>query len=291
MHPSATLLPLCLLIALPAAYATTTAEDDMNKALMPHATLATSGAKVLVHRARLQGTPGANGLWKKAADELRRAVQSCVANLGANKVPVKPPKVFPEYSISLREDIYAAANRSIKYTHTLGYSLNAADCSLIETKQARAELVSDAGTCDIDLDLKTASGVCDARAHASAPAVRPFTPNAQQQAQAAAMPAEMRAMLKNMEAKQAGTGAKKTILGLSCDVLPVMGTDTMCVATGGSFSLKPGAGAGVMRVLPLDYAVGGFALRAVDARLDDSVSASVFTPHLAGGFTITKDAP
>lgn len=281
---------------MPHAGAATTAEEDMNKALMPHAALGASGPAVLVHRVRLQGTPGANATYQGMVENLRRDVQQCVAALKASGTPVHPPKQWPDYMISVREDIYASANRSITYTHNLGYVVNHKDCSLTETMIHRARLESNAGACDIDLGEKTASGVCDAKAHANAPAFRADkATDAQEKALAAharnGMSPEMAAMMKGITGpKIGGTGVKKTILGLSCEVYNGVNDDTTCLATGGSFVLLPTPGRGLARSLPLEITTrAGFSLKAVDARLDDKVSAAIFTPHLNGGFAINKE--
>lgn len=291
------LAAVLLLCPLQMASAATRAEDDMNKALMPHATLGGSGATVLVHHARLQGTPGANAQWKAQAQALRGQVQQCVAALSKSGMPVHPPTVWPEYSVSVREDSYGANNRSITYTHALGYKVDTRDCSLLESKSSHALLVSDAGACNIDLIEKTASGQCDAKAHANAAPLRAMKPTAAQKAQgdlamSGGMGPEMAAMLKQLQGTQGGsTGVRKSVAGLSCEVFSGLGEATVCVATGGSFSLLPSTNMNALRYLALESTNQGFSLTAVDAHLDARVSAAVFLPHLAGGFAINKEAP
>jgi len=301
LGPQLSKSPLFLFLLLPLlpAAAATPAEETMNKALMPHATLSANGPKVLVHRVRLQGHPEANAEQKALVDGLRRSVAQCSANLATSGTPVRPPKVWPEYMISVRTDTYAAANRSITYTRNLGYTLNLKDCSLTEKEIYRAELVSNAGACNIDLIEKTASGVCDATLHETAATPRNTAPTPEQaataeRARSGAMGPEMAAMMKRMAGQMGGpSGVKKTILGLHCDVFDMPGQNegaSTCLATGGSFTVLPAPGPGLQRSLPLETrSRHGFSLKAVDARLDDSVNAAVFTPHLAAGFAITRE--
>ncbi|HEU4776684.1 MAG TPA: hypothetical protein VFS95_07635 [Telluria sp.] len=289
------LLLACMLGPVPYAAAATPAEDAMNQAPMPHAKLGGNGPQVLVHWARLQGTPGANAPWKAQAQALREDVQRCVAAQTRNGQPVHPPTAWPDYSVSVREDTYGAINRSITYTRGLAYLVNGADCSLIESKTSRARLVSNAGACDINLIDKTASGECDVQAHAKAAPPRTMQPTEEQkkfaeQARNGGMGPEMAAMFKQMEGMTGGaTGVRKTIAGLACEVFSQGAQLSACLATGGSFSLLPSSKVGVLRYLALETTSQGFGLTAVEARLDQRVSAALFAPHLAGGFTITKE--
>ena len=290
--------PLALALALgplAPAGAATPAEDTMNQSPMPHAKLGGNGPQVLVHWARLQAAPGANAVWKTQAQALRQDVQRCVAAQTKNGMPVHPPTAWPDHSVSVREDSYGAANRSITYTRGLFYLVNWVDCSLIENKTSSARLVSDAGACVINLIDKTASGECDVQAHAKAAPPRPMQPTAEQkkfaeQARNGGMGPEMAAMFKKMEGMNGGaTGVRKTIAGLECEVFSHSAQLSACLATGGSFSLRPDSKVGVLRYLALETTSQGFSLQAVDARLDQQVGAAVFAPHLAGGFSITKD--
>ena len=258
--------------------ATTGAEDSMKSAPLPHTVLPSSGARVKVHRVRLLGYLEGKPDNAAALASLKKDVSRCVANLGGNGVPTTPVRAWPDYLISLREDMYAAPNRTITYSFGIGYSLNLRDCSLAETVSSRAELVSMRGRCEIDLLAKTATGDCDARTHAEAPAP-PHMP-------AGAMNLKQ---LKAMGLTPSGTGVTKVILGVSCEIhkqLPQLDDGgTMCLGTGGTFPVTLGPYAGLLMESRSRIS---YNMTAREAKLDDQVGAAIFTPWLAAGFHIIK---
>ncbi len=278
------------------AIAATPAEVAMNKAPMPHALLSASGQKTIVHLARVQG------FFKSALEpdeelaQLRTSVESCIRS--RKGVRLNPPKIWPQYKISVREDVYIAANRSITYSREIGYGIDYADCSLLEVQNSRADLESALGACQIDLVAKTATGKCDANGHAHAPAPVRLKPQSPAEAVAAAvksgMAPELAASLKkSLYLMGEPTGMKKTVLGLHCDVwnMPLQDADTgtICLATGGkAFPVTSGTHGG-QTVLNLESRVGQNVTKAaVEARLDETVPAAVFAPYLAAGFSVNK---
>jgi hypothetical protein len=252
-----------------------------------------------VHWVRLQGYFDGTKGHAAMLDELKEGVQICIRAAQLAGRPTRPPQVWPEYVHSNQSDTYDAPNRTITYGTTLLYTVNHADCSLVENRRVVAKLASSKGFCDIDFTNKTAHGVCDARAHVEAPAISHRSPQAPiSGAGGAAANAQMQATLAAMEKamKEFGptsTGERKTIAGIECDVFKhVLGTDgTSCISSAGSFTswhAGPGStGSGMALELS---AVGGLNARAVKAQLDASVNAAVFGPYLDGGFQITNNA-
>jgi len=277
------------------ASATTENETSVSNSPMPHEKLGVGQESVKVHWVRLQGHVDGKIGHAALLDELKAAVQKCVrAPVGGQS---RPPRVWPDYVESIQSDTYAAANRAITYTTTLMYGLNPKDCSLLETRAVVAKLASNWGSCEIDFINKTAHGVCDARAHADAPAVvhvglhgpvpdgRAGVANAPSQAALAAMEKAM---------KQFGpvkTGERKTIAGIECDLQTNSLFGTVCISREGSFVGWPGgpeaSGSGMK--LELTNA-GGVDARAIKAQLDATVNAAVFAPYLADGFQVKNIA-
>ncbi|MES2319829.1 MAG: hypothetical protein V4631_20310 [Pseudomonadota bacterium] len=277
MNKSLCMMALCLAPMLDSG-AATGAEDSMKSAPLPHTLLPASGARAQVHRVRLFGYLEGKPDNAATLASLKKDVGRCVANLGGNGVATKPVKAWPEYMISLREDIYAESNRTIAYSYGIGYSLNARDCSLTETISSRAELVSLRGRCEVDLLAKTASGECDARLHAEAP-VPPRMDTANPMAKQFAA----------MGLTPTATGVVKTVLGVACEVhkQPRQLDDgaTLCLGTGGSFPVTLGPYAGLLME---SRSRTSYNMTAREAKLDDKVSAAVFTPWLSAGFHIIK---
>lgn len=275
------------------ANATTENETAVSNSPMPHEKLGAGRESVKVHWVRLQGHAVGKTGHAALLDELKAGVQQCVrAPLGGQS---RPPKVWPDYVESIQSDTYAAANRAITYTTTLMYGLNPKDCSLLEIRAVEAKLTSTRGNCKIDFIHKTAHGVCDARAHADAPAevhIGPHAPVPDGRAGAANAPSQAALAAMEKAMKQFGpikTGGRKTIAGIECDVQtnPLFGT--VCVSRGGSFVGWPAdpKAAGSSMNLELTN-VGGVDARAVKAQLDATVNAAVFAPYLADGFKVTN---
>ena len=282
------------------ANARTPAEDKVFNAPMPHETINGKGASAKVHRVQLNGYLEGNPDNQTGLSSLKQEVQKCVDHHRKSGAPIKPVEAWPEFLLSLRQDIYSSVNRSIEYSSGMMYGLvDYSDCSLLEYPNSRAELVSSKGRCSMDLILKTARGVCDANAHADAMAPPPLPSEAERSAsfqKAAADPrtAAMAASIQHALASIGGpTGERKTILGLECDVGYQTGTGggTLCFARGGSFvSARTAGNPGELGILLEIESKYGYKMKAVNAKLDTEVNSSVFAPYLNGGFTIENRA-
>ncbi len=293
-------LAAAVLAALTAqGHASTLVEDKIFSAPMPHTLLEQSGPTVKVHRVRLQGLMGSEADNATALAKLHQDVQQCVAERARQGMPTKPPQRWPDFILSARRDSYFARNRAIVYSHGSAHLLNTLDCSLIESDVATAALVSSKGTCNIDLIHKTASGACDAGAHADAIAVamhhRPSeteTNQALQKLAADPKTAAMAAAMRRMVPPEAthGTGQHKTILGIDCEVWNQMGgpdTGTVCLAHGGSFQPAISARNPVEAGIELEFlSKRGANMKAIDAQLDADVNSAVFAPYLADGYVV-----
>ncbi|MRX11422.1 hypothetical protein GJ697_26715 [Pseudoduganella sp. FT25W] len=297
-HPIARLCGASLLLlAACAAGATTTQEEQLFKSPSPHQALS-GGAMVRVHRARLDGYSDLGGGNAAAVAALKQEVQACVASHRGGQV--KPPSAWPDYRSATRTDEYVAANRRIVYTSGVGYVVHPGDCSLISEVVASATLSSDQGSCQIDLNHKTARGNCDRGGHADAPQPRPPGPGKDEvlrQMERNPALAAMAAQMKQMRQYDlVRTGEQRTIQGARCEVWrqPVPGSSnvgTFCYATGGAF-VPYGVRDGRLGGLLIDSATtGGLQLKAVEVKLDTQVSSAVFTPYLAAGFTLEKEQP
>jgi hypothetical protein len=286
---------LCLALLCGAcAHATSPQEHTIFSAPMPHQVYA-GGAAVKVHRVRLDGYLGSAQDDAAALAALRDQVQSCTKSLAGSGRPLHPPTEWPDHASSRREDNYAAANRTIRYSSVAGYVVNPGDCSLLSEVVSRAELVSRKGVCRIDLVKKTANGECDPSGHADAPVPPHNAPPQDQLAKriAASNPALAAAMKSVAALSATRTGQQRNILGARCEVwIQPIGTngdkDTQCFAVGGSFLPSQAINQEGQGGLLLDNdSTHGLMLKAVDVRMDTSVGNSVFTPYAAGGYAIS----
>ena len=279
------------------ANARTAAEDKLFNAPMPHEALNNKGEQVKVHRSRLEGYLEGKPDNQTRLLELKQEVQKCVAHHRESGAPIKPIEAWPEFLLSMRDDTYSSANRSIRYSSGVAYGfMDINDCSLLEYPNSRAELVSSKGRCTMDLILKTARGVCDANAHSDA-VVPPRLPsetelNARMKKMAvdpstAAMVASAQRLLALTGTR---TGEKKTILSLECDIWDQSGIleeATVCLVQGGSFIASPVTGKrGTFNLMLEMRSKYGIKMKAVDAKLDTEVNSGVFAPYLGGGFII-----
>ncbi len=272
------LCTLALLVAAGDSGATTAAEEAMRNAPLPHTLLANTQARATVHRVSLLGYLDTKPDDAATLAMLKADVARCVANRGGKGGPVAAVKAWPEHVMSLREDIYAASNRTITYSHALFYTLDAATCGLSESVSSKAELVSQHGSCSVDLAAKTAVGDCDGSAHAKAPVAPPMPAGGAQMKQLAAMGLMVTA-----------TGVRKTVLGVSCEIhkLPrqLDADGTACLGSGGSFPVSVGPDGGLLMERRSHV---GYTMAAREAKLDDQIGAAIFTPWLAGGFRVLK---
>ena len=293
------LLSACLFLIGSRAGATTEAENTRANAPMPHQKLGAGGAMVKVHFTRLDGY--LEGRPDNAAQlaEMKAEAQKCVRQHQETGRPTNPPRAWPDFVLSGRTDRYSSANRTIAYQFGLTYGINQTDCSLLEIASASARLVSSIGNCEIDLLKKTANGACDAQAHANARLplrvaassladVEEALRKAPNNPGLAALAAVMR------QHPPGGTGERKTILGLECEVWknPLDPDGTNCLSRGGSFTAPDSNGEKNQSTMTLEMtSVAGIKMHAVEAKLDTMVNGAVFAPYLAGGFTITNKGP
>jgi len=283
------------LLTCMAAEARTALEDEIFKASMPHAALDPRGEVVKVHRVQLNGYFEGKPKNDTRLAAIKQEVQQCVKALRATGRATNPPSEWPDYLIGQRQDIYLAANRSVRYVTGTTYIVNYQDCSLLESTSARAELQSSKGACSIDLVKKTAKGLCDATGHSDAkikmPPAKPGGMGAAGMPPGMTLDPKMVAMAQSlMSANDSRTGEKKTISGLQCDVWNQAGgaeNGTICLASGGSFVPSRMAGVQAHAGLTLQaHSEHGYKLDAVQAQLDDQVNARIFTPYLDSGFSI-----
>ncbi|PHV04090.1 hypothetical protein CSQ96_27655 [Janthinobacterium sp. BJB412] len=295
--PARLSLPFAIVCVLAlSAKATTQAEDDVNKAPMPHQSLGSHGALVKVHLVSLRGYMEGSPNDATRLAKLQAEVQACVQRNQARGLPSRPPHALPDHVISERMDTYSSINRTIHYVSGLAYTVNPLDCSLLETMRSTADLFSRSGTCKIDLREKTAHGACDGGAQASArPPTRPPAPSGAQMAaferRAATDPAAAALVAAMRNHPQAGTGVRKSILGLECDVWPnpLDPDGSVCISRGGSFVAAHAAGGLTQSSMELEMdSKAGVKMVATEAKLDVMVNGAVFAPYLAGGFHITN---
>lgn len=277
------------------ADAATDMENEINKAPMPHEAHGASGAMVKVHlvstRGYLEGHPGN----ATTLASMRREVDDCVRRNQERGLPSKPPRAWPEHVNSSRIDTYSAINRTIRYISGLAYAVDQRDCSLFELRSSTAKLHSVKGTCDIDFLEKTAHGACDAsgQADAAPPKRLPNLTMAQIEAaerNAANNPAMAILAAATRRYPNTGTGERKTIAGLECEVWPhpFDPTGTVCLSRGGSFVAEIVSGEFHHSGMGLEItSIAGIKSRAILAKLDTLVSNAVFTPYLAGGIQVS----
>lgn len=279
-------------LACAQAFATTEGETQLANLPLPHEHLGTGANPVQVHWTRLRGyfedARGHAGM----LDELKAQVRSCVqAAQQAGRVS-RPPQLWPEYVSILQRDTYDSVNRSISYATTLLYTVNPADCSLVENRRTVATLSSTKGVCEIDLGEKKAHGFCDARAHAAA---APLTRTGHPVSSAGSIKpplisrAAQEALDKAMKQTPGRTGESKIIAGIKCEVWRSAfdPNGSACLSVGGSFVASHAAL--WLNGSSMELEIGstlGLNLRAVKAALDAKVNPAVFAPHLSDGFDL-----
>lgn len=290
-------IPFAIICVLAlSAKATTQAEDDINKAPMPHQLLGANANLVKVHLVSLRGYMEGSPDDATRLAKLQAEVQACVQRNQARGLPSKPPRAWPAHLNSERMDTYSSVNRTIHYGSGLAYTVNPLDCSLMETMHSTADLFSRKGTCKIDLREKTAHGACDAIAQADArPPTRLPAPTGVQIAalerRATSEPAVAALLAAMRSHPQAGTGVRKSILGLECEVWPnpLDPDGSVCLSRGGSFIAAHAAGGLTQSSMEMEMtSKTGVKLHATEAKLDVMVNGAVFAPYLAGGFHITN---
>ena len=279
------------------ARAMTPAEEALLKTPMPHEKFQVTESLVKVHYVRLQGYLEGNPSNAIRLAQLKEAVKACLHWHEKEGREVHPPTTWPDFLQRSREDVYYASNRSIRYLTTIAYDVNQEDCSLYENITQSADLVSMSGSCDIDLKARSAKGYCPANGHASAPVKRAGpTVMADEALKQMAVDPRMAATVENirkvLKESSTGTGRKREILGLECEVWDqpaVPGGGTACFTKAGSFvpsvSARNQGEAGMLVELDTKF---GFKMKAVSAKVDTTVSSVVFVPYQQAGFTFMK---
>jgi len=289
---------LALWTGLSDAGATTPAEVAMNNAPMPHVSLR-GEPKIRVHLARIQGFREGVPDRQTHMAMLRRDVEQCVARRRRDGMAANPPSPWPDYATSIRKDGYVSGNREITYLRLINYVMVREDCSLHEALSHSANLVSNSGTCTIDLIKKTARGFCDAHGHAHAPPPiknKPLTAEqaaTMEKARNGGMGAAMAEAMRKMDAHKNGPHPMKTLLGVRCEVMRSPGNsdpaENSCIILGVPFDFMASSHTGIVPAIELEArSRHGFNLDPVEARADAEVDPAVFTPYLAGGFAITR---
>ena len=280
--------------------AATQEEQTLASARAPHQVYAGAGAKVKVHRARLDGYFMSQAGSDAMVARLKKDVAKCLAS-NRPASGLKHTVDWPTYAISARVDEYMAANRSIRYQSGVAYVMHPADCGLIGEITSTATLTSARGICQIDLVKKIAEGDCDSSGHANAPIPKRPAMSADETIRKmaanpamAAAAAQMKAM---REFQPIRTDEYRNVLWARCDVWrqKLQGsndTATFCYASGASFVAAGAPEDGGPGSLQLDIDnPQGFRQKAVDVKFDTEVSSAVFTPYNGAGFSIKKRAP
>lgn len=289
---------LCFFCAGP-IQAATPAEEKLFRAPMPHEHMGAGTGSVRVHHVRLQGYLEGNPSNQVRLAQLKADVSACISRHQAAGGSARLTTKWPDFILASREDIYYAENRTIQYSTVIGYSLNPADCSLIENVSQTADLVSSNGACNVDLVTRTAKGYCSADGHATAkvsgtrlPAAPAGDEALKQLASDPRMAAAVASIQKVLASSNTATAKTRVILGLECEVWDhpaAPGGGNACYTKKGSFipSRAAGreAGAGVMLDFDSRY---GFKMKAVSAKLDANVSPTVFVPYKQPGFTVSR---
>lgn len=277
--------------------ATTPAEEMLLKAPMAHEKFLTRGDSVQVHYVRLQGHLEGNPSNAIRLEQLKETVRACLLHRETEGKEVRPPTTWPDFLQRSREDVYYATNRSIRYLTSVAYDVNQEDCSLYENITLSADLVSMAGSCDVDLKAKNAKGYCPADGHASAPVKRagPTVMADEALKQMAADPrlaAAVANIRKALKESSTATGRKREILGFECEIWSqpaAPGGGTACFTKAGSFvpsvAARNQGEAGILIELDTKF---GFKMKAVSAKVDTTVSSLLFVPYQQAGFTFTK---
>ena len=285
---------LCLAVASSVACAGTALEEQILRTPMPHTQLAQGGPSVKVHYVRLHTDANESNIPRTMADSFKQNMMVCVKVKQKMGMRANPPAALPQFANGVHKDTYVSANRRITYLHQYVAVVNDTDCSLKEFESHTATLSSANGSCKIDLVARTAQGQCDGALHAGAPVPVGAPGNPAMQAQVARMAADPRtaaaaAQLQRMisgagpgaDAVAGPSGVRKRVLGIECEVFNGAAGSSECRARGGSFQVPLG--------LVLEGRLAALSVStAVQAKLDADVSASIFTPHSAGGFRVNQ---
>lgn len=287
------LFAVAVLSVSTAVFAETALEARVISQPMPHAT-AGGGKTVLAHWVKSAYSAYTAQHNAKVLADARRQVQECLSNPDRAtmypNIPANPPKEWPNQMAAQRVDHYVTRNYRIIYIHTWIYAVDHRTCGwLNEHADASASLESRAGSCAIDLDKRTAKGVCDFALHQkAAPSLGPKMP-----ANAPRLPLTpaQEQVARVGKATVTATRERKMIAGHDCTVfVDNFGGFRYCNAKAGSFHVSRIAGEEVS--LPLEViGPAGDEKRALEAYFDVEVGEQVFAPHLRGGFKIELRKP
>lgn len=259
----------------------------------PHLRFGPAAKPVTVHYVHLKDDYEASQTRQAELRRFKEGVTFCVEVKRRLGRAASLPAAFPDQLLRTHEFTYSTPNRAITYVMNYIVRMND-DCNLIERTDHTAKLRSSMGECVIDLDRKTAEGVCDATGHAAA-AARPRAPQAGNfeagMAALAADPlmAKHMAALRQLPRPGAGTSPqpnaqRRTIAGFECHMIEPIPGERICVSNVGSF--VPAVGGGLGMTLHREFAT--YTSTAVEAKFDLPLDAAIFTPYLGGGYTITS---
>ena len=282
------LLPLALAALAGQAGTAIERQAEAAAATAPHMRFQPSAKPVTVHYVHLKDEFQSSPTLQAGLRSLKQGIAICVEGNRRLGRPANPPAALPDQILRRHDFEYAAPNRSI--TYSMSYHVQMADdCSLLERATLTAKLQSSKGKCVIDLDRKTAEGICDAAGHADAP-TRPRPANgAGPDAGMTALAADPRfakqlAVLRQLPgAGSTVNGQRRTIAGVECRMVEGIPGVRGCVSQAGSFVPAVGAGIG----MTLYREVAKDVSSAVEAKFDLPLDPAIFTPYLGGGFTIT----
>jgi len=276
-----------LMLAAPLVHAETAIEHQVDSASAPHLALGRGARPLNVHYVHRKDDYANSRDFRTLLDALKKSVAICVeANRRLGR-PVHAPAAFPEQVSRVHDFDYSAPNRNIVYT--VSYAVQVADdCSLLESERRAAVLSSTKGDFRIDLVAKKAEGACDATGHADAAPFPRTTSRAQYDATGAALAADPRlaermAVVRQLAGNAEAHAERLTIAGHSCEITEGIPGVRSCISKDGTF--VPAAGT---EGVALMITVAKFTLTAVEAKFDIPVNPAIFTPYLAGGYTITS---
>lgn len=277
------------------AFAETALEARVMSQPMPHG--GAGGKPFLAHWSKSVYSPLSAQDNAKVVADRRRQVDECLRDPNRVKlhgnILVDPPKRWPDRVFGRRFDYYTTRNYRITYSYGWAYAVNPATCGwLNERVLATATLDSRAGQCRIDLDKRTATGVCDFALHQkAAPFLEPEEPR--NAPRLSMTPAQIQAG-RAAAAMETVTGEHKMIAGHDCVVSVNHAYGDVgvrsCESKAGSFRVSRIFGKEISLTLETIGPTGD-ERRALEAHFDAEVGEQVFVPHLRGGFKIEARKP
>lgn len=250
---------------------------------------------VVAHLVHLSGYGGDNEANRKALSDKYKACADR-NTLAKKKITPLPAAGIPEKALTIEDDIYYSANRTLTVKQGILYDIDFETCALVERPHHVNELRSSSGICSMDMIKKEARGQCDNNAVDTA-AGSASTGSIAHKANRKApvfdpekVPPEFRASLREqMErlktlpqspggAHMPATGASKLIAHYQCEVYRDNKLDIeVCVAHPKSTFVIPAAGlnATVPGIL-LEAKSKALAMQANKVNMDTAVSPDMF---------------